>query len=109
MDEDLESVRQKVDVIQSMIDISTERLEALRTQCITSAELTQQEIRKLETKLVKMFSDLLITKSKLAQHLSKAPAPTGSELKQWLKVVGKHLIFNRLKRVCKQNITNVRL
>lgn len=89
MDDDLESIRQKVDVVQSMIDISTDRLEALRTQCSTSAELTQQEIRKLETKLVKMFSELLITKSKLATHLSKGLAPTGSELKQWLKVVGK--------------------
>lgn len=35
-------------VVQSMIDISADRLDGLRTQCATSAELTQQEIRTLE-------------------------------------------------------------
>lgn len=89
MESDFESIRQKVDVIQSMIDISSDRLDALRTQCVTSAELTQQEIRKLETKLVKMFSELLITKATLTKRLPKGLASTGSELKQWLKVVGK--------------------
>lgn len=88
MDNDFESLRQKVDVIQSMIDISSDRLEALRTQCVTSAELTKQEIRKLETKLAKMFSELLIAKIKLTQRLPKGLQSTGSELKQWLKVVG---------------------
>ncbi|XP_031637320.1 kinase suppressor of Ras 2-like [Contarinia nasturtii] len=73
-----------IEVILSMIDISADRLEDLRTQCATSAELTQQEIRTLETKLVKMFSELLITKAKLP----KAITSTGSELKQWLRVVG---------------------
>lgn len=34
--------------LQSMIDVSAERLEGLRTQCATSDELTQQEIRTLE-------------------------------------------------------------
>lgn len=88
MDSDIESIRQKIDVIQSVIDLSTDRLEGLRTQCVTSAELTQEEIRKLETKLVKMFSELLITKAKLTKKLPKGLSSTGSELKQWLKVVG---------------------
>lgn len=90
MDSDTESIRQKVDVIQSMIDLSTDRLEALRTQCVTSAELTQQEIRNLETKLVKMFADLLITKAQLTKRLSKGLTSNGSDLKQWLKVVGEY-------------------
>lgn len=81
------NVRKGLEVIQSMIDISADRLEALRTQCATSAELTQQEIRTLETKLVKMFSELLITKAKLAERLPKGTS-TGAELKQWLRVVG---------------------
>lgn len=87
------NIRQGIDVIQSMIDISADRLEALRTQCATSAELTQQEIRTLETKLVKMFSELLITKAKLTNRWPKAIASTGAELKQWLRVVGK-ISFN---------------
>lgn len=37
-----------VRVLQSMIDVSAERLEGLRTHCATSAELTQNEIRILE-------------------------------------------------------------
>ena len=50
-DEDAEQeIRRALDVVQSMIDISADRLEGLRTQCSTSAELTQQEIRTLEVK-----------------------------------------------------------
>lgn len=82
-----ESIRQKND-IQSMIDLSTDRLEALRTQCSSSVELTQQEIRKLETKLVKMFSELLIMKAQLSNRHLNGLESTGSELKQWLKVIG---------------------
>lgn len=82
-----------LDIIQSMIDISADRLEGLRTQCATSAELTQQEIRSLETKLVKMFSELLITKAKIPERLPRLPA-TGAELKQWLRVVGKWFFFS---------------
>lgn len=43
-----QEIRKALDVVQSMIDISADRLEGLRTQCSTSAELTQQEIRTLE-------------------------------------------------------------
>lgn len=42
---------QTIETIQSMIDVSADRLEGLRTQCSTSAELTQQEIRTLEVRL----------------------------------------------------------
>jgi kinase suppressor of Ras 2 len=88
-------IRRGLDVIQSMIDISAERLEGLRTKCNASAELTQQEIRILETKLVKMFSELLITKSKLPEKYS---SPVNCvELKQWLKIVGE--LIAKLKKV----------
>lgn len=83
------NIRRGLDVIQSMIDISADRLEGLRTQCATSAELTQQEIRSLERKLVKMFSELLVTKAKLPERLPKGLPANGAELKQWLRVVGK--------------------
>ena len=43
-----EQERKELHIIQSMIDVSAQRLEGLRTQCATSAELTQQEIRTLE-------------------------------------------------------------
>lgn len=85
------NLRQVLTMIQGMIDISADRLQGLRTQCNSSAELTQQEIRTLEAKLVKMFSELLITKAKLPDHISKVPA-NATEIKQWLRVVGKFII-----------------
>lgn len=48
-------VRRGLDVVQSMIDISADRLEGLRTQCATSAELTQHEIRTLEASANDIF------------------------------------------------------
>lgn len=41
-------LKKNLDIIQSIIDVSAVKLEGLRTQCATSAELTQQEIRTLE-------------------------------------------------------------
>lgn len=72
-----------LEVIQSMIEISADRLERLRTQCATSAELTQQETRSLETKLIRMFCKLLLTR----QQLSEIPT-SNDDLRQWLRVVG---------------------
>lgn len=46
-----DEIRRALYVVQSMIDISADRLEGLRTQCSTSAVLTQQEIRTLEVNL----------------------------------------------------------
>lgn len=43
-----QELRKNLYIIQSMIDVLAERLEGLRTQCATSAELTQQEMRTLE-------------------------------------------------------------
>lgn len=75
-----------LEVIQSMIDISADRLERLRTQCATSAELTQQETRSLETKLVRMFCELLLTRQNLPDG-TEIPA-SNDDLRQWLRVVG---------------------
>lgn len=69
-----------------MIDISADRLERLRTQCATSAELTQQETRSLEAKLVRMFCELLLTRQNIPDG-TEIPA-TNDDLRQWLRVVG---------------------
>lgn len=74
-----------LEVIQSMIDISADRLERLRTQCATSAELTQQETRSLESKLVRMFCELLLTRQNMPDD---GPPTTNEDLRQWLRVVG---------------------
>lgn len=81
--------RQELDLLRGMIDISADRLEGLRTQCVTSAVLTQQEIRTLEVKLVKMFSELLGIKAKMLNRLSDGSSNIDVDLKQWLRVVGK--------------------
>ncbi|XP_012225443.1 kinase suppressor of Ras 2 isoform X2 [Linepithema humile] len=82
-----QETRRALDYVQSMIDISADRLEGLRTQCSTSAELTQQEIRTLEGKLIKLYSKQLVTKAKLADSLP-AEMRQYPSLQQWLRVVG---------------------
>ncbi|PSN43929.1 hypothetical protein C0J52_03779 [Blattella germanica] len=76
-----------LDVVQSMIDISADRLEGLRTQCATSAELTQQEIRTLEGKLIKLFSRQLVTKAKLQEDGLSSERKHVPSLQQWLQGV----------------------
>ncbi|KAF9807521.1 hypothetical protein SFRURICE_006017 [Spodoptera frugiperda] len=78
---------QTIETIQSMIDVSAERLEGLRTQCSTSAELTQQEIRTLEGKLVKHFSRQLVIKASFGEELRRKLGDV-PRLAQWLRVVG---------------------
>lgn len=56
-----QDIRRALDVDQSMIDIWADRLEGLRTQCSTSAELTQQEIRTLEVH-ERLLSQLLTSR-----------------------------------------------
>ncbi|XP_063536688.1 kinase suppressor of Ras 2 [Cydia strobilella] len=75
-----------VETLQSMIDVAAERLEGLRTQCSTSAGLTQQEIRTLEGKLLKHFAKQLKIKERFEEilpQLNDIPC-----LRQWLRVVG---------------------
>lgn len=50
-DAQIAELKRALDVNQSMIDISADRLERLRTQCATSAELTQHEIRTIEVNI----------------------------------------------------------
>ncbi|KAG8224055.1 hypothetical protein J437_LFUL001132, partial [Ladona fulva] len=96
-DADQESYR-GLYVVQSMIDISADRLEGLRTQCATSAELTQQEIRTLEGKLIKLFSRQIVAKAKLKEEKLRPEMRHVPSLKQWLQVVG--LGSNSIVGIC---------
>ncbi|PNF39107.1 Kinase suppressor of Ras 2 [Cryptotermes secundus] len=89
-----------LDVVQSMIDISADRLEGLRTQCATSAELTQQEIRTLEGKLIKLFARQLMTKAKLQDDILPSERKHVPSLEQWLQVVG--LSAESIQGVCQR-------
>ncbi|KAM0728626.1 Kinase suppressor of Ras 1 [Formica fusca] len=90
-----EEIRRALKDVQSMIDVCAERLEGLRTQCSTSAELTQQEIRTLEGKLIKLYSKQLVTKAKLNDLAEMRQYPS---LQQWLRVVG--LTQESIQMVC---------
>ncbi|XP_049825863.1 kinase suppressor of Ras 2 isoform X2 [Aethina tumida] len=93
-------------ILQSMIDVSADRLVGLRTQCTTSSELTQQEIRTLEGKLLKLFSEQIVTKSKLkngggivgVEQLKHVPSLT-----KWLQVVG--LSQESIRGICSRIAT----
>lgn len=73
---------------QAMIDINSEHLDGLRTQCATSVELTQHEIRALETKLIKLFSRQVVAKKKYSGTENVAELQQYPKLLLWLKVVG---------------------
>lgn len=92
MDESIDKLQQEIDCLPGIIDILSDRLDGLRTECRTT-ELTQQEIRTLETKLVKMFSRLLVAKAGLAKQYPRRSISSGAELKQWLKSIGECTIF----------------
>ncbi|XP_043272941.1 kinase suppressor of Ras 2 [Venturia canescens] len=93
-----EEIRRALYVVQSMIDISADRLEGLRTQCSTSAVLTQQEIRTLEGKLIKLYSKQLVTKAKLPVDSLPAEMRQYPSIQQWLRVVG--LTPESIQMVC---------
>lgn len=93
-DDDKDKMRGGLDVMQSMIDILANRLEGLRTQCATTASLTQNELRSLEAKIVKMFSELLLTRARIMDRLPSTNGlpTTSSELELWLRIVGEYFI-----------------
>ncbi|RXG61974.1 Kinase suppressor of Ras 1 [Armadillidium vulgare] len=91
-------VLEEPDVIQAietcntncqLISSQAEHLQRMRSRCATSAQLTQQEIRNVEEKLVKLFSMQLVTKQKLPQGTPIPPElQIYPSLRQWLEVVG---------------------
>lgn len=81
-----------------------EYLDRLRSQCATSAQLTQQEIRRLEEKLVMGFSLQLVTKRKLPPGaILPSELQNFPSLKQWLQVVG--LSKESVQGMCTQVVT----
>lgn len=85
-DEGLEVIQS----IREVIDISADHLERLRTQCTTSV-LTQQETRTLESKLVRMFGELLLNRQNMNMSTIVEPETfnhCNDDLRQWLRVVG---------------------
>ena len=71
--------------VQHMIDITSEHLDRLRSTFSNAGdELTMQEIRTLEGKLIKQFSEQLAVKTALGANASDLVY--FPSLSQWLKV-----------------------
>uniref|UniRef100_A0A8C4Z6G3 Kinase suppressor of ras 2 n=1 Tax=Gadus morhua TaxID=8049 RepID=A0A8C4Z6G3_GADMO len=83
----LQKALQQCELVQNMIDISISSLEGLRTKCATSNDLTQQEIRTLEGKLVKYFSRQLSCKSKVALEERSEELDCFPRLGHWFRIV----------------------
>uniref|UniRef100_A0A8C3T6E8 non-specific serine/threonine protein kinase n=1 Tax=Chelydra serpentina TaxID=8475 RepID=A0A8C3T6E8_CHESE len=83
----LQKALQQCELVQNMIDISISNLEGLRTKCATSNDLTQKEIRTLESKLVKYFSRQLSCKRKVALQERNAKLEGFPQLLHWFRIV----------------------
>ncbi|XP_055002982.1 kinase suppressor of Ras 2 isoform X2 [Sorex araneus] len=83
----LQKALQQCELVQNMIDLSISNLEGLRTKCATSNDLTQKEIRTLESKLVKYFSRQLSCKKKVALQERNAELEGFPQLRHWFRIV----------------------
>nr|XP_014346901.1 PREDICTED: kinase suppressor of Ras 1 [Latimeria chalumnae] len=85
---------QQCKLIQNMIDISISSLQGLRTKCAASNDLTQQEIRTLEVKLVKYIGKQLQCKHRVPQHERTPVLESYPKLSDWFQTVnvGKELL-----------------
>ena len=86
MDSPVAAALKQCQDVQHMIDITSDHLDRLRSTFSNAGdELTMQEIRTLEGKLIKQFSEQLAVKTGLgasASDLMYFPS-----LSQWLKVI----------------------
>ncbi|XP_057677815.1 kinase suppressor of Ras 1 isoform X3 [Corythoichthys intestinalis] len=75
------------ELIQNMIDISISSLQGLRTKCAASNDLTQQEIRTLEVKLVKYICKQLQCKLKVPETERPDNLDSYPRLRDWLRTI----------------------
>ncbi|XP_077597098.1 kinase suppressor of Ras 1 [Stigmatopora nigra] len=75
------------ELIQNMIDISISSLQGLRTKCFASNDLTQQEIRTLEVKLVKYICKQLQCKLKVPETERPDNLDSYPRLRDWLRTI----------------------
>ncbi|XP_050977202.1 kinase suppressor of Ras 1 isoform X2 [Labeo rohita] len=75
------------ELIQNMIDISISSLQGLRTKCAASNDLTQQEIRTLEVKLMKYICKQLQCKQKVPDTERPSALNSYPRLEDWLRTI----------------------
>ncbi|KAJ7995874.1 hypothetical protein DPEC_G00231240 [Dallia pectoralis] len=77
----------QVQLIQNMVDISISSLQGLRTKCAASNDLTQQEIRTLEVRLVKYICKQLLCKQKVPETERPQALDSYPRLGDWLRTI----------------------
>ncbi|XP_076842642.1 kinase suppressor of Ras 1 isoform X2 [Brachyhypopomus gauderio] len=75
------------ELIQNMIEISISSLRGLRTKCAASNDLTQQEIRTLEVKLMKYICKQLHCKLKVPEADRPQALDSYPRLGDWLRII----------------------
>uniref|UniRef100_A0A3Q3WPA8 non-specific serine/threonine protein kinase n=1 Tax=Mola mola TaxID=94237 RepID=A0A3Q3WPA8_MOLML len=75
------------ELIQNMIEISISSLQGLRTKCAASNDLTQQEIRTLEVKLMKYICKQLQCKQKVPETERPEGLDSYPHLRDWLRSI----------------------
>ncbi|KAJ3589326.1 hypothetical protein NHX12_010171 [Muraenolepis orangiensis] len=78
---------QQCELIQNMIEISISSLQGLRTKCAASNDLTQQEIRTLEVRLMKYICKQLQFKQKVSASERPTALDSYPKLRDWLHTV----------------------
>ncbi|XP_062407769.1 kinase suppressor of Ras 1-like isoform X2 [Sardina pilchardus] len=78
---------QQCKLIQKMIEISIYSLQGLRTKCAASNDLTQQEIRTLEVKLVNYISRQLRCKQRVPECERSPALDNYPRLGDWLRTI----------------------
>ncbi|CAL1528760.1 unnamed protein product [Lymnaea stagnalis] len=73
---------------QSMIDLTSQHLQELRTQCASSDKITQKEIKDAESKIIRMVGTQLVAKQKLSVNIMPEVLKEYPKLEPWLKIVG---------------------
>uniref|UniRef100_A0A3Q0RNB5 non-specific serine/threonine protein kinase n=1 Tax=Amphilophus citrinellus TaxID=61819 RepID=A0A3Q0RNB5_AMPCI len=75
------------ELIQNMIDISISSLQGLRTKCAATNDLTQQEIRTLEVKLMKYICKQLQCRQKVPETERPEALDSYPHLRDWLRTI----------------------
>lgn len=98
----IEKTLKNVEFIQTMIDSTAKLLLGLRNECAATNDLTQNEIREQESKLLKLFSKQLVQTTKADPQHTQEKLSGYPKTDQWLTVVG--LPENAVQEILKREI-----
>ncbi|XP_056020508.1 kinase suppressor of Ras 2-like isoform X4 [Ostrea edulis] len=98
----IEKTLKDVEFIQTMIDSTAKLLLGLRNECAATNDLTQNEIREQESKLLKLFSKQLVKTTEADPQHAQEKLSGYPKTDQWLTVVG--LPENAVQEILRRDI-----